>query len=300
MLATEYGSADGGCLPKSSPALEGLKTAMALIDDRYAGCQQQDAYEFLGSLLEGLDDNLTALFRARFALPATSSSIVRVACGITTHATRWCQRCLEMFHVDRVTDTALRLPLISPAAQMDEALRSQEEDQPVSLQELLDNLQRPEEIDGYDCDNCRAIAKKARTEHLYSTMSQRAGLISGSSDVLMIALFRFLNVLDAQGNFSAVKVKRRVAIPTVISLETGDYRLYGVVSHIGSTLAHGHYVASVRSLRDHQWYDCNDGTVKPNCMRNLYEVSELTATCPNADPFILFYQRFQKDMEVAE
>mmetsp|Transcript_15428 Transcript_15428/g.27622 ORF Transcript_15428/g.27622 Transcript_15428/m.27622 type:complete len:444 (-) Transcript_15428:282-1613(-) len=303
-LATEYGLRDGGSLPRNSSALVGLKASMAALDSKYAGCQQQDAYEFLGCLLEGLDENFTAVLKAKFGsfcqLPLPPSGIVRSVCGVASHSTRCCQRCLECFEVDHSVDTVLRLPLISPEAQMDEAVRAKEETEPITLKELIDAAQKPEDIDGYDCDKCREIAEKAEVDHERSLVTQRAGLVSETRDILCIALYRFLNVMDEQGNFSAVKIQRRVAIPTVLSFETGEYRLYGVVSHEGSTLASGHYIAAVRSLRDHQWWSCSDAQVTPLHLRNLYEVSEITATKPDATPFILFYHRMEADMEFTE
>merc|ERR1712032_165816 len=162
----------------------------------------------------------------------------------------------------------------------------EEESQPVSLQDLMALAQHPEEIEGYDCDGCRRAAEQAGAPHVRSTMSQRANLLSETGEVLVFALYRFLNVIDGQGNFSALKVRRRVEIPTVLSVETGEYRLYGIVSHVGESLTNGHYIAAVRSLRDHQWYDCDDSRVKALCLRNLYEVSQVTATRSDADPFL--------------
>merc|ERR1719159_2261808 len=158
----------------------------------------------------------------------------------------------------------------------------------IELRQLLDELQAPEEIDGYDCDKCRESAKRAGREHVRSKITQRCGLIQQSQDILTFALCRFLNVMDKNGKFSAVKVKRQVQIPTVLSLPTGEYRLYGVVSHVGQNLNHGHYISAVRSLRDDQWYDCDDAAVKPIAMRKLYASAEISATRPGADPFILF------------
>lgn len=314
-LVEEYGSKDTtpassswgsmfnksgkGALSRDSTALKGLKSAVADIDPRFGGCQQQDAYEFLGTLLEGLDENLGALFSAQFMQTVSPhDSTIRSVCGVSTYATRWCHTCGHTFTVDRNTDTAIRVPLLSAAAQMDEATRLKEESTPISLQELFNHMQAPEDIDGYDCDRCREIAAQGETPHVRSKCSQRCGLIGNTQDILQVALYRFLNVLDKNGRFSAVKVKRQVKIPTVMSLPSGEYRLYGVVSHVGQNLTHGHYIAAVRSLRDHQWYDCDDATVKPICTRNLYTVSEISSTRPNADPFILFYHRFQGDMEM--
>jgi ubiquitin C-terminal hydrolase len=308
-LVEEYGSKDTtpdssfgssffgrvqGALPSDSTALKGLKSAMAEIDPRYGTCQQQDAYEFLGTLLEGLDENLGALFSAQF-MQSTSpgDSTIRSVCGLTTYVTRKCHCCGEVFTVDRSTDTAIRLPLLSEAAQMDEAQRLKEQSQPIELQQLLLDMQKPEDIEGYDCDKCREHAKSTGCEHVRSKVTQQCGLIGDSQDILVFALYRFLNVLDKNGKFGAVKVKREVKIPTQLSLPTGKYHLYGVVSHKGENLTHGHYISAVRSLRDDQWYDCDDSMVKPIALRKLYENSEITATRPNADPFILFYHRVE-------
>lgn len=297
-LTLEYNRSENGALRLRGGALQNLKRAVGKLDPRFAACEQQDAYEFLGCLLDGLDEGFGALLRSHGC--SASEGVVRRVCGIGTYSTRWCQRCLEVREVGHATEMALGLPLVSCAAQFDAEVREREEAEPIALRDLIGVSQMPEEIEGYDCDRCRAIAEKSETEHTGSTMSQRAGLLSSSSDVLVVSLYRFLNSMDDRGNFRPVKVKRAVAIPTVLSLETGEYRLYGVVSHIGSNLASGHYVAAVRSRRDHQWYECNDATVTPLHLRNLYEVSEITATRPGADPFILFYQRFSADMEMAD
>eukprot|EP00746_Dinoflagellata_sp_MGD_P011501 gnl/MRDRNA2_/MRDRNA2_124144_c0_seq1.p1 gnl/MRDRNA2_/MRDRNA2_124144_c0~~gnl/MRDRNA2_/MRDRNA2_124144_c0_seq1.p1 ORF type:complete len:414 (+),score=63.58 gnl/MRDRNA2_/MRDRNA2_124144_c0_seq1:106-1347(+) len=290
-----------GTLSSQSESLKGLKSAMADIDPKFGGCQQQDAYEFLGTLLEGLDENLGAIFSAQFMQSTVhlGDSSIRSVFGVTTHSTRLCHACGEVFTVDKNIDTAIRVPLLSTAAQMDEAQRLKEESEPISLRQLLDDMQASEDIDGYDCDGCKKIASKTHNEcdcPARSRVTQRCGLISDTKDILPIALYRFLNVKDANGRFSAVKVKRQVKIPTVLSLPSGDYHLYGVVSHEGSNITHGHYIAAVRSLRDQQWYDCDDSNVKPICMRNLYTTSDISSTRPNAEPFILFYHHSQWDM----
>jgi len=277
---------------------------MADIDPRYGGCQQQDAYEFLGTLLEGLDENLGAIFSAQFMQSTVhlGDSSIRSVFGVTTYATRLCHACGEVFTVDKNIDTAIRVPLLSAAAQMDEAQRLKEESEPISLQQLLDDMQASEDFDGYDCDKCKKIASETHNDCdcpdssrcRRSRVSQRCGLISDTKDILSVALYRFLNVIDENGRFSAVKVKRQVKIPTVLSLSTGEYHLYGVVSHEGSNLTHGHYIAAVRSLRDHQWYDCDDSNVKP--IHNLHTTSDISSARPTADPFILFYHHSQWDM----
>lgn len=293
-LAREYGSSQDTSLRKSNAALKNMKDAIAAVDSRYAGCQQQDAYEFLGCLLEGLEDSFGALYRGLSDdCNSPNAGVIRAICGITTHTTRVCQRCSGCFEVDRVTDTAMRLPLISPAAQYDASLRETEEQTPISVQELIAMSQRAETIDGYDCDACRDSSTKQGQEHSRSSMTQHANEISASRDVLVVVLYRFAHALDSAGRFSPTKVRRQVSCPTELALETGSYRLFGMVSHLGNSLTAGHYVAAVRSRRDDIWYECNDETVTPLNLKALYDGRSVTSVRPGAEPYILFYHRQQ-------
>jgi hypothetical protein len=58
------------------------------------------------------------------------------------------------------------------------------------------------------------------------------------------------------------------------------YNLYGVVVHIGSDMAKGHYVSFVR-LNDGRWCKCNDETVTV--------VTEASVLAQKA--YMLFYER---------
>merc|ERR1712176_1142202 len=120
MLAQEYGSSADKVLQKTNSALKNLKEAIAEVDPRYAGCQQQDAYEFLGCLLEALEEGFSALYRSPCDdMPVPPANVIRAICGITSYTKRSCQACSGCFEVDTTTDTALRLPLLSPMAQFD-------------------------------------------------------------------------------------------------------------------------------------------------------------------------------------
>lgn len=291
-LAREYGSKADGSLPKSNSALKNMKDAIAAINPQYAGCQQQDAYEFLSCLLEGLDEGFGALFRGVGEdRPGPSADVIRAICGVTMLTRRECHCCRGLFEVDRVTDTALRLPLLSPAAQFDPALRAKEEDTPITLQELLDACRQPETIEGYDCDVCQARSAQHGEAPARSTITQHAGVIAAARDVVVVVLYRFGHALDAAGNFKPTKVKRQVACPTELDLESKSYRLFGVVSHLGTSLSSGHYVAAVRSRRDDAWYECNDERVTPLNLKALYDGRAVTAFKPDAEPYILFYHR---------
>jgi len=293
-LAKEYGAHEDSSLKRSNSALKSMKDAIAAIDPQYAGCQQQDAYEFLGCLLEGLEESFGALFHQHGEeKPSPSPAVIRAICGCTTLTRRACHSCKGCFDVDRVTDTALRLPLVSPAAQFDAVLREKEEETPITLQALLEAAQQPETIEGYDCDACRKCAGESNEEHQRSTITQHANVISATRDVVIVVLYRFAQALDGAGNFKPVKVKRQVACPSELSLDSGKYSLFGAVSHLGTSLSAGHYVAAVKSRRDDVWYECNDERVTPLTLKALYDGRPVTSFRAGAEPYILFYHRQQ-------
>lgn len=294
-LASEYGSKTDGPLSRSNSALRNMRDAIAAIDPMYAGCQHQDAYEFLGCLLEGLEEGFGALFRGvSDERPEPSAGVIRAICGVTTLTRRECHRCRGCFEVDRVIDTALRLPLLSPAAQFDGELREKEEEMPITLQELMEAARQPEIIEGYDCDACRACS--AGEGHARSVITQHAGVIADCRDVLVVVLYRFAQALDASGNFRPVKVRRQVSFPTEMEVDSGRYRLFGMVSHRGTSVNEGHYIAAVRSRRDDMWYECNDETVTPLTLRALYDGRPVTSVRPGTEPYILFYHRAPASM----
>lgn len=263
-----------------------LRKAVAAVDSRYAGYRQQDAYEFLGFLLDGLETSLEALRSKGVAGPGA----IRAIFGVTSLTTRSCHGCSNRFDGDRVTDLVVRVPLLSHEAQMNADSREREERQPVSLQELLKAAWSPENIEGYDCRVCRTRPSKHGAKAHGATQKSS---ISETKDVLVIVLFRFCNALDSNGEFSAMKVKRKVSCPTSLSVGSRSYRLCGVVSHIGRSLSAGHYVAAVQSLRDGIWYECDDDWVTRLDCPALYMYncnSWVSAVSLSADPYILFYR----------
>lgn len=280
-LLRHYRSAMGQL---STRPLEQFKRSMARFDGRYASFEQQDAYEFLTKLFEGLDQSLGVQCARR------QCQFVHSVCGVSLSTLRQCHRCLEFATPQVAQELALGLPTISAEAQFNEDIRAEELVTPVTVLELLRRTQAPEDITDYDCDRCRDCAAKQGLPAERSTMTQRVQLAEGHG-VLLLALYRFLNVLDSSGSFEQTKLKREVLVPTVLSLKTGDYRLYGVVSHCGASLSAGHYVAAVRSQRDGLWYECSDTQVRPMEGWNPDVVSSFSRIQSGSDPVLLFYDR---------
>ncbi len=64
------------------------------------------------------------------------------------------------------------------------------------------------------------------------------------------------------------------------------YRLFGVVTHIGSSSMSGHFIAFCKSSIDNLWYSYNDSFVNPvtDFYKNIHEYG-----CP----YVLFYEKVQ-------
>ena len=94
---------------------------------------------------------------------------------------------------------------------------------------------------------------------------------------LLVALKRFHQSPEPQKDDRAVKVRKRLLVPCVGG--SREYKLYGVVEHIGEGLEEGHYVAYCR--RGHLWYLFDD--------RLCQEV--LLKCVLSSQPYLLLYRQ---------
>lgn len=105
--------------------------------------------------------------------------------------------------------------------------------------------------------------------------------IRSAPNILVIHLKRF-------DSTHAGKLSHYVSYPEILSLNeltgTVQYRLYGVLVHLGYTSHSGHYYAYVRGPNGHQWYKADDTSVNG--------VSAADALSQNA--YILFYTRISE------
>jgi ubiquitin carboxyl-terminal hydrolase 5/13 len=71
-------------------------------------------------------------------------------------------------------------------------------------------------------------------------------------------LFSHVDELDA---IVAQEAENRVQVQEKWNDGAGKYELVGIISHLGKSTDHGHYVAHVKKASDKQWYFFNDGKV---------------------------------------
>ncbi|GLJ46688.1 hypothetical protein SUGI_0984250 [Cryptomeria japonica] len=226
--------------------------------------QQEDAHDYLHSLLEDLDN--CALGTGHFN-PCSffqGSSFVKKIFGGCLRSQVKCTHCC---HCSNAFE-----PFIDLSLEIDEA---------DSLTSALQSFTRVESIVPdfkYRCDNCHQNAPILKQ----FTISQ-------PSDVLVIQLKRFAN----NGLFGCFgdKVQKMVAYPQVLDMEPFfsnpqqekvemKYELYAVLVHAGFSLNSGHYYCFVRSGYD-EWYEMDDSQV----------IRATEGTVMRQQAYILFYFR---------
>lgn len=211
---------------------------------------------------------------------------IRSLCGVLTHSTCKCRRCGKGVDGDQQVDTVLRLQLLGEDAKTNLTARMQEEQKIAEIPQLIVAGQAPQMIDDYQCDLCNAARCQGR-----SAADRCTGVVAETKDLLFLVLDRFLNIVEPElsgvtrpRSARTLKVRRRVKVMTTLTLRDMEYNLYGVVSHRGAGLSHGHYVASIRG-QDEDWYLCDDHVVQHIGASAQFDVES------GQEPSILFYHR---------
>ena len=289
----------------------------------FAARRQQDASEFLGFVLDRLDDELSPLSKAggdrdrvdigetdenatvaKEKKPVGPGTVLTDLFGITMIQEVTCDGC--------GTKTERREPLLGLYLSLppQEQLSGRRRPRPVTLQSCLNDLVASERLTGdnaFDCDTCNARRAATKTVSL------------GRRPQTLIISFRRTLWTKAKGLH---KDKRKVTFPLELDgtplLSAHDvcvgggsdchYRLAALVSHSGSTPFCGHYIswsrvttsssiAGVANTNDNEacsagrhWYLFNDSKVSPA------EEAEVL----NAEAFILFYERSQSGDAAAQ
>jgi ubiquitin C-terminal hydrolase len=166
------------------------------------------------------------------------SLVNRIECTSCHHSLR---------RIEEHTDLALNLPEHSP-------------NHTLSLVDLLESFAKSEEVT-YNCERCES--QKAVIHHEFSSLPK----------TLLLHIKRF--------GTSFVKRKDALDIPLCLDqvsvspiFQTKKYKLIGFISHLGSSMAKGHYIFDLL-LRDQTWTRFDDAflsrhTGLENRSRNAY------------------------------
>ena len=174
---------------------------------QFRGYQQQDAHEWLLTLIDTLDRSRALSDVVNLISGNFSSSVVCDSCQYDHNQTE-SFRCLE-------------LPVLPSVSA-------------ISLTELLSKFEQPEVLSVNRerlCPSCNQVGSATRRL-----------TVSHTGDWLVIAIKRFMIV----GN-QYQKVKRAISYPmSDFCVNNNHFDLFGVVCHSG-TRNQGHYTASIRS-----------------------------------------------------
>ena len=213
--------------------------------------RQEDAHEIFLKLLEHFDDELTLIAEV-YNLPNVFNIALR--------STLTCQRCS---YTSDKTEYLWLLSLHFPSGFAGEVPNSQE----LHIDSLMDRYFKLERLTVHPCSQCLFIGGTVKKLDIVN-----------SPQVLVIHISRFNSGLE--------KIDAFVEFPIELTSEhirsrdghLLSYRLRGIITHIGSSIAGGHFIAY--GLIQNTWYMADD---KRMTRVSRQRVSSLKA-------YVLFYQ----------
>ncbi|MBD3231166.1 hypothetical protein GF322_00735 [Candidatus Dependentiae bacterium] len=160
-----------------------------------------------------------------------------------------------------------------------------------TLKACLNDYIKEEILQDYSCDNCG-----------HTTKGKKKIEFNSVPDVLIINLKRFKNDLQ-NGRF--VKIQD----PIIFDYSNFDFKTYlteqaqelykdktsydlvAFISHNGSSIDRGHYIAHNKDLETNKWYYFNDSTCYEIPEREI--IQQIQKDSPNqySTPYILFYKK---------
>ena len=234
-----------GPFPYITP-IECLTAAVNIPECKRAGMivngPQQDVAEFLGHLLQHFHKKIRSLsdiFEGQFV------------------STQTCQHCNHSYPTNQ--------PFKLYTLQMD--VPPTFEVQKFDIYKLMEHFHRETILDGYPCRQC----------HTPNSTLKKITIIA-LPRILVMHLSRFRGLQ---------KIEKHVSFPAQASIKYNidgnvyntQYRLMGIVVHVGSSIAGGHYISYVRAGKN--WFKTNDDTVS----------SVLWRTVRRKKAYMLFYEQ---------
>ena len=191
--------------------------------------RQEDVHEFILKILEHFDEELTVIAEV-FNLPDVFNIFLR--------STTTCQLCSYTWVVQ---EYLWLLTLHFPLGFAQEAPSSQEFD----IYSLMDTYFNLEMLTEHPCSQCG----------LAGGTGKKLDIIQ-SPQVLLIHISRFDSALEKIDNFVNFTSELRTEYFISGDGQILTYKLRGLIIHLGSSIANGHYVAYV--LNQGIWYKADD------------------------------------------
>ena len=144
----------------------------------------------------------------------------------------------------------------------------------VNINDCFDYYRKSEVMEGENamyCNNCKQSLKANYTTYIVNSPEILIIILNRGKGIEFNVKLEFTEYLNIQ---NYVKEQN----------DSNNYKLIGVVTHLGENSESGHFIAYCRSPVDDNWYKYNDDIV--NSVNNFQkEVIDF------AMPYILFYQR---------
>ena len=235
-----------------------LKRIIGTYNPTFRGSEQQDAHEFLRALISMLNDDINKGQQQAVVLPqlqfdqleeeeqaeqawarerVADNSAVRDAFFGQRRSTLTCLSCGKKSSTYAAFgELILQLPAGNNSC---------------SLNDLISKELDPEEVD-LNCSRCQRSVRASKTAKIVRL-----------PQILIVQLVRFF--WDARGNSGKKKNMVNYDISLKVPATGGDknFKLVGVTTHQGETLASGHYIAQCYSSRLKRWVKFDDDLVSP-------------------------------------
>ena len=220
----------------------------------FNGFKQQDASEFLYSLLDNILTNFNMphvekIFRGKFETQIC------------------CKRCKNV--------VSSLFPFLGLQVAFPSEISGEENPMVTGhkVSDLLQNYCSPEALEGsnaYFCERCNA-----------KVCAIKQTVVAEIPEILVITIKRFY--YDMSGTISG-KICHPLHIEPTIQLRDNLLDLYGVVTHHGSSLNSGHYTATAShsKSRDTKWWHFDDSAVKRLDSTTIHNIK---------NAYMLFYRK---------
>jgi len=252
------------------------------VNEIFQDYQQQDAQEFLMTLMDGLHEDLNRSLKNKKPIEEDNDKLndfeaakLAMENHIKLNQSELHKLFLGQF---KAVVTCLHCRKTSRKFDMFLNLSLQLPERTCTLSELLADFEKPEKMDGANKWNCPVCKTKRE--------AQKVIKIWRIPPILVIHFKRFKTDgkwkqkvhTNVKFPLSSLSMNRFVEGPSKVS----NYNLYAVSYHKGNGMDSGHYTASCRSIIDEKWYNFDDT-----------DVSRINGPDVNS-AFVLFYSNLER------
>ena len=259
----------------SSPYLKpsSLRSAIVSKYKRFDNYQQHDSQELLGSLLDGLHEDLNQAHAAKGRLPEVSFK--ESDDSWTVYSAKNSSQIMRIFHGELINQ------VVCPLCNKSESVRDPfafvslpipSKIFAVDLAKCFESFSQEETLDKKNTWLCPSCKKQVQ--------AKKSIKIKRCPQILIIHLKRF-NQFSASKNSTSVNYEETLNMKDVIPGSTNQkYKLISVIYHFGNIFG-GHYTAAALDKMTNQWYYYDDSSVSPI----------MPAKVISGNAYVLFYQR---------